>query len=102
MKPQTELYRTLEQVHSALTGETLRNTVNDLEGHIEIIRQTAETAMVVGNGNFSDVALEIIKHYAELADELLSDIRCVQISCAGKAMDGLSEPEPQYVEEEEF
>lgn len=93
MKPQTELYRTLEQVHSALTGETLRNTVNDLEGHIEIIRQTAETAMVVGN--FSDVALDIIKHYAELADELLSDIRCVQISCAGKAMDGLSEPEAE-------
>lgn len=93
MKPQTELYRTLEQVHSALTGETLRNTVNDLEGHIEIIRQTAETAMVVGN--FSDAALDIIKHYAELADELLSDIRCVQISCAGKAMDGLSEPEAE-------
>lgn len=100
MKSQTELYRTLEQVHSALTGEMLRNTVNDLEGNIEIIRQTAETAMVVGN--FSDVALDIIKHYAELADELLSDIRCVQISCAGKAMDGLSEPEPQHVEEEEF
>lgn len=100
MKSQTELYRTLEQVHSALTGETLRNTVNDLEGHIEIIRQTAETATIVGN--FSDVALDIIKHYAELADELLSDIRCVQISCAGKVMDGLSEPEPQHVEKEEI
>ena len=100
MKSQTELYRTLEQVHSALTGETLRNTVNDLEGHIEIIRQTAETATIVGN--FSDVALDIIKHYAGLADELLSDIRCVQISCACKAIDGLSEPEPQHVEEEEF
>lgn len=97
MKSQTELYRTLEQVHSALTGETLRNTVNDLEGHIEIIRQTAETATIVGN--FSDVALDIIKHYAELADELLSDIRCVQISCAGKAMDGLSEPEVEEGDE---
>ena len=93
MKSQTELYRTLEQVHSALTGETLRNTVIDLEGHIEIIRQTAETAKVIGR--FSDVALDIITHYAELADELLSDIRCVQISCAGKAMDGLSEPEAE-------
>lgn len=93
MKSQTELYRTLEQVHSALTGETLRNTVNDLEGHIEIIRQTAETAKVIGR--FSDVALDVITHYAELADELLSDIRCVQISCAGKAMDGLSEPEAE-------
>ena len=97
MKSQTELYRTLEQVHSALTGEMLRNTVNDLEGHIEIIRQTAETATIVGN--FSDVALDIIKHYAELADELLSDIRCVQISCAGKAMDGLSEPEAEEGDE---
>ena len=93
MKSQTELYKTLEQVHSALTGETLRNTVNDLEGHIEIIRQTAETATIVGN--FSDVALDIIKHYAELADELLSDIRCMQISCASKTMDGLSEPEAE-------
>ena len=97
MKSQTELYRTLEQVHSALTGETLRNTVNDLEGHIEIIRQTAETAKVIDR--FSDVALDIITHYAELADELLSDIRCVQISCAGKAMDGLSEPEAEEGDE---
>ena len=97
MKSQQELYRALEQVHSALTGETLRNTVNDLEGHIEIIRQTAETAKVIGR--FSDVALDIITHYAELADELLSDIRWVQISCAGKTVDGLSEPEAEEGDE---
>ena len=93
MKSQQELYRTLEQVHSALTGETLRNTVNDFEGHIEIIRQAAETAKIVGH--FSDVALDIITHYAELASELLFDIRRVQISCAGKTMDGLSEPKAE-------
>ena len=96
MKSQTELYEALDQVYSALTGETLRNTVGDLESHIEIIRQTAETAMIVGR--FSDVALDIIKHYAGLADELLADIRCVQNSCASKAIYGLSEPEAEFEE----
>lgn len=97
MKSQQELYGALDQVHSALTGETLRNTVSDLESHIEIIRQTAETAMIVGR--FSDAALDIIKHYAELADELLTDVRCVYSTCTNTAYDGLSEPEAEFEEE---
>lgn len=97
MKPVTEIYSALDKVDRIISGESLKNTMSTLEAHLEVIRQTAETAMIVNN--FSDVALDIIKHYAELADELLTDVRCAHSTCTNTAYDGLCEPE---AEEEEL
>lgn len=100
MKEQKELYRALEEVNHIYDASGIGQTIHDISGNICTIAEVAQQGIM--NPNFAATALVVISQFATLADEQIDDIDSVFLTVRDKAIDGLSEPEPQHVEEEEF
>jgi hypothetical protein len=100
VKEQKELYRALEEVNHIYDASGISQTISDISGNICTIAEVAQQGIM--NPNFAATALVVIAQFAALSDEQVEDIGNVFKSIREKITAGLSEPEPQHVEEEGF
>ena len=100
MKKQTDLYESLIEADHICDVSGLDQTISDISGNICTIAEVAQQGIM--HPDFAPTALIVIAQFAALSDEQAEDIGNIFKNIREKITAGLSEPEAQYVEEEEF
>lgn len=100
MKDQKTLYNTLQTTEKIFDRNNIDKMISELSGNICTIRDVAEQG--INNPSFATTALLVISQFAGLIDEQVNDVDSTLLNVRRHINNGLSEPEPQYVEEEEY
>ena len=89
MKPQQELYQALRAIDKVLSDGVIINLLSDIDGKLTIIYDTATTADTAEN--FTDSALEIIRHYSALCEEIIADVQVATFGIKNRVAKALEE-----------
>ena len=102
MKSQEELYQALEKTDGIIRDNRLFDTLKNASKMVAVISTMAERADEPNDLKYKHVAFDVIRTYANLLDETIDDLQAIAYAINAQVGFGLMEPEPQYVEEEEF
>jgi len=89
MKPQQELYQALRAIDKVLSDGVIINLLNDIDRKLVIISDTATTADTAED--FTDSALEIIRHYSALCEEIIADVQVATFGIKNRVAKALEE-----------
>lgn len=102
MKSQEELYQALSEAERIVRENNLMDTLVNATRLVTVIGVMAKRADEPNDLLFKHVAFDVIRTYANLLDETIDDLQAIAYAVNAQVGFGLSEPEPQHVEEEEF
>lgn len=88
MKTREELYEALEKAERAAFRENIRGMIGDLEQISDVISEEAETAETR-----LPTALHVVRHYADWAAAVATDLRIATEKVLKEICTGLQEPE---------
>lgn len=100
MKDQKELYEALESLHDTIKIRDASHSMADIHAHVVTIKEVASEGML--NELFANTAVAVIEQYATLLEDMVEDFEFTLMKLQQGIVDGLSEPEAKYVEEEEY
>ena len=102
MKPQSELYHALEKVEGIIRDNRLFETLQNASKMVNVISIMQAESKESNDIAFKRAVEDVIGMYSGLLDETIDDLQAIAYAVNAQVEFGLSEPEPQHVEEEEF
>lgn len=102
MKPQSELYQALEKVEGIIRDNRLFETLQNASKMVNVISIMQAESKESNDIAFKRAVEDVISMYSGLLDETIDDLQAIAYAVNAQVEFGLSEPEPQHVEEEEF